>query len=406
VDKNGNAVVVFMYGGEIAANRYDYAGDGWSTLGAIDTRAGAAQEPTIAVDGSGNFLAVWAQDPNASLQGIWQSTSADGTNWGPVTAITRTQAWGPVISMNANGAAIVAWTESDATTQNWQVAAVTRTATGAGWSGPQVLRPGDDNGDRNPAVAMSGTGEAFAIWEQSEGNPAVDAISVWFRQRTATGWGPATLFETYDAGPCYGQAIAANTSGQAMGTFLQVGTDGTMKMLSRRYTPGAGFSTNVLQVNIATTIEFLIYPSLTLDDAGIATVAYSVAQSSGKYDVYASRSGTGDNAWPAATMIESDDAATADDPNDSLARVPMPVVGHDPSGNVTLVWRKRTGTRFDAYARRYSGGSWGATSTSTLLETRDANSVFFPAVGVGANGTAVAVWYYGNELTVWGNVFR
>ena len=37
---------------------------------------------------------------------------------------------------------------------------------------------------------------------------------------------------------------------------------------------------------------------------------------------------------------------------------------------------------------------------------RDTQSVFFPALGVGANGTAVAVWYYGIELDVWANVYR
>ena len=41
-----------------------------------------------------------------------------------------------------------------------------------------------------------------------------------------------------------------------------------------------------------------------------------------------------------------------------------------------------------------------------MIETHDPNSVFFPVVAAGANGTAVAAWYYGTELTVWGNVFR
>jgi len=366
----------------------------------VDMRAGQAQGPQVAVDKNGNFLAVWNQLSNTTLQGIWQATSTDnGKSWGPITAIRMANDGTPVLSMNADGAAIVAWDEGVGTTITaWSA---TRPAGGT-WSTHMLLQ-GVDNGDHNAVVAMSGTGEALALFEQTDGN----YDSVWESHLTASGWSTATPFETFDGGPCYGQAIAANTSGQAVGTYLQVGTDGSMKMISRRYTPGSGFSANALQVITANTIEYLVYPSITLDDAGIATVAYSVAQSSGTYQVYASRSGTGDNAWPAAFMIESDDAAADDDPSgkNSLVRVPMPVVAHDPAGNVMLVWRKRTGARFDTWARRYTAGSWG-TNTGMMIETHDPNSVFFPAVAAGANGTAVAVWYYGTELTVWGNVFR
>ena len=74
-----------------------------------------------------------------------------------------------------------------------------------------------------------------------------------------------------------------------------------------------------------------------------------------------------------------------------------PLVQTDPAGNVTLVWRKRTANkRFDLWGRRFSGGSWGP---AALLESRDTNSVFFPALAVGANGTAVATWYYGTSST-------
>jgi hypothetical protein len=67
-----------------------------------------------------------------------------------------------------------------------------------------------------------------------------------------------------------------------------------------------------------------------------------------------------------------------------------------------MVWRKRMGARFDVWGQRYAGG-WGSAAP---LETRDTNSVFGPDVAVGGNGTAVAAWYYGTELTVYANVYR
>jgi hypothetical protein len=83
----------------------------------------------------------------------------------------------------------------------------------------------------------------------------------------------------------------------------------------------------------------------------------------------------------------------------------MPIVQHDPAGNVTLIWRKRmTGTRFDLWTRRLPvGGTWGAPE---LLETDTTNSVFFPALAVGTDGTAAAAWYYGGTLSVWANVYH
>ena len=110
-----------------------------------------------------------------------------------------------------------------------------------------------------------------------------------------------------------------------------------------------------------------------------------------------------DTAWPATVAMEIDNAATDDDDNNITARAPMPIVKNDPAGNVFVICRKRVGKRFDLWSNRFSVGAWG---TPAALETRDAQSVFWPSLGVGANGSAVAVWYYGTELDIWANVYR
>jgi len=400
VDNNGNAVVVYEHGGEIWSNYYSFATSAWGTPTAIDSRSGsAAQQANIAVDKNGGWLAVWAQDPNASLKGIYYSTSTNGTTWSAISPLTNTTSWGPVLSMNAEGAAIVAWSES--VSNLWQAASATRQTTGSAWSAATVLRPGDDNGDRDPVVTMSGTGEGFVLWTQDD---TAGYISVWMRQHSTTGWQPAALFESYETQSAYGMALAANKVGTVIGSYLQV-TSATMQLWTRRYTPGAGFAAPI-RAGEAYNIDYLGPPSVTLDETGVATIAFAAqAMYQGKYNVYANRAAATDTAWPSAMAIETDNAAAEDDPNSSIARSPMPIVRNDAAGNVTLIWRKRTGTRFDLYGRRYSGGAWG---TPALLETRDTQSVFWPALGVsqGANGTAVAAWYYGTELDVWANVYR
>jgi hypothetical protein len=400
VDAAGNAVTVYEHADQIWFNYFSAATNTWGTPGPIDTR-GSLAKPSVAVDKNGVWLAVWESNLSAAAsKGIYQSTSTDGTHWSAPAPITNVAAYGPVLGMNADGTAIVAWTEVVGGTM-YQAMASTRTATGASWAPSTVLRPGDDNGDRYPAVAVSGTGEAFVLWLQDD---EADWGSIWSRQWSATtGWSTAVLFETFTEQRSDTPWLAANKSGVVIGTYVQLsGNAATMQLLARRYTPGTGFGPP-LKVAEASDIDWSVAPTVTLDDAGNATAAWA-ARAPDKYQVYTSRQGPNDATWPASPMMmESDDAAAGDDTNNYYARTTTPLVRATPSGAVTLIWRKRTGTRFDLVGRHFEGGTWSA---ATLLETRNDYPVAWPALGVGAGGTAVAVWYYNTELDIWANVYR
>ena len=401
VDAAGNAVVIYAHGQEIWASKLDAASGNWGTPVGIDTRTGsAAQDPKVAVDKNGAYTAIWTQVNAGTLNGVWQSTSADGVHWSAPTAITTTIAEEPAFAMNADGAAVVAWTEFVA--NKGQASASTRSATGQTWSAPTVMRDGDDNGTREPVVAISGLGDAFVGWIQSEGGTA-DQLSVWMRVHTSAGWNAAALMENYDDWASYAISIAANKAGNAIVTFVHE-TASTAQLWSRRYAPASGFAAAV-KVDEGTDIDPQFPPTVTLDDTGTATAAWALSIQQ-KYNVYTSRNGPSDVAWAARTAMETDNTAADDstDSQDVLDSMTDPLVQTDPAGNVTLVWRKRTANkRFDLWGRRFSGGSWGP---AALLESRDANTVLFPALAVGANGTAVVTWYYGTELDVWANVYR
>ena len=167
VDASGNAVVVYEQGAQIFASKYTAASSSWSTPGPVDARGNVCCKPSVAVDKNGNYLAVWGIG-SGSLQGLWQSTSSNGTQWSTPMSITLTPAYGPVLAMNANGAAIVAWEEQVAS-GNLQAAAAVRSTTTAPWSVPTVMRAADDNGNRDPAVAIAGNGNAFVGWVQADG---------------------------------------------------------------------------------------------------------------------------------------------------------------------------------------------------------------------------------------------
>ena len=404
VDPSGNAVVVFQNGSAIYANHYDAGQNSWGSPTPLDARA-IAYLPKVAVDKNGIYVAVWGIPNDATNKGIWESTSSDGVNWSnPPTAITTTSAFSPVLSMNANGDAVVAWTESVG--GNWQVAAAIRSGGNSPtWGKPSVLLTSTDDGDRNPAAAMSGTGEAFVGWEQSDGTSAA-TDAVWMAQFTSGAWGKAFVFDD-DASGASTISIAANKNGAVIVSYLELTATNSIKLWSRRYTPGTGFA-SARAVTEAYQIDETAPPALVLDDSGVATVAWNVQVGTG-YEVHASRSAASDTSWPTETPIETDDTAAQDDPNSDIAQATMPLLACDPSGNVTLVWRKRTaasGVRFNLVSRRFqAGGTWNPV---VPVESTDTLSVFYPALAVGSNGTAVAAWYYGTDTsstaTVWASV--
>jgi hypothetical protein len=409
VDASGNAVVVYEQGAQIFASKYTAASSSWSTPGPVDARGNVCCKPSVAVDKNGNYLTVWGIG-SGSLQGIWQSTSSNGTQWSTPTSITLTPAYGPVLAMNANGAAIVAWEEQVAS-GDLQAAASVRSTTTAPWSAPTVMRAADDNGNRDPAVAIAGNGNAFVAWVQADGSGSPYWNSIWMRQYTAgsgAGWNAAGLFEGYNDQGAYDVNVAANNNGDAIVTYIQVSNSNpaTIQLWARRYSVTTNsFATNPSKVFEASTIDTIVPPSVALDDAGNATVAFAVPSTTG-YQVQISRTAPTDPTWPAVpTAMETDDVAKEDDTTSNIAHVTMPAVRTDPAGNVTLIWRKRTaasGKRFDLVARRFTAGAWGP---QAVIGT-SANSVFWPTLAVNASGTSVATWYFGTSLDVQANVFH
>ena len=259
VDAGGNAVVVYEQGTQIWSNRYD-AITGWGTTpSVVDTRT-VGSSPVIAVDRNGNYLAVWGTDPNNSMRGIWYSTSTNGTEWSmPPVSFTTTVAYDPVLAMNANGMAIVAWTEQISGGLH-QVGAVVRPGLSANWTSAKVLLPADDNGPRSPAVAVTGAGVALVGWEQDDGL-GNGYISLWTQQYVAGAWNVPQPLETYTGHNAYGVSIAANSGSQAIATYIQITNTNPprVQLWARRFNDQS-FATNALPVFEENSIDGYVSP--------------------------------------------------------------------------------------------------------------------------------------------------
>ncbi len=223
IDGNGNALAVWLqHDGtrySIFANRYA-EGTGWGTAALIETgNAGNASEPQIAIDASGNALAVWAQyDGGTRTANIWANRYAAGTGWGTAAMVETGNigpAFAPQVAFDAGGSALAVWSKFDGTRTNiW----ASRYTAGTGWGAAALIETDNAGSANKPQIAIDANGNALAVWQQSDG----EADSVWANRYAAgTGWGTAALLETDDTGFDLDAQVAIDANGNALALWVR-----------------------------------------------------------------------------------------------------------------------------------------------------------------------------------------
>jgi hypothetical protein len=175
LQSNGNATAVWtQYDGtraNIKASRYSATAVAWSTPTIIldTTTGGNASAPRVAVDASGNAMAVWAQihdnNSNNPRISIWSNTFTASTGvWGTATLVETddtSNANQPQVAIDASGSATVVWEQAG---NVW-----TRRVSAGQWS-PATLLETDNKGDAGfPQLTVEPSGNAMAVWAQYDG---------------------------------------------------------------------------------------------------------------------------------------------------------------------------------------------------------------------------------------------
>jgi len=172
VDVNGNAIAVWVQSDgtrfNLWTNRY-VAGTGWGIAALIeyDNAGDVYQDSPVVMDANGNAMVVWSQF-DGIRSNVWANRYIAGTGWGSATLIENNVGYtaSPSIAMNASGNAIAVWHQSDGTRTNiW----ANRFVAGTGWGTASLIET-DDIGDAiYPSVVMSTNGNAIATWLQWDG---------------------------------------------------------------------------------------------------------------------------------------------------------------------------------------------------------------------------------------------
>jgi hypothetical protein len=392
INASGNAIAVWsQFDGtrtNIWSNRYT-AGTGWGTAALIETDdAGDANEPQVAMDADGNALAVWYQS-DGTRWNIWSNRYTAGSGWGTAALIETGDAgdaYEPQVAMDAAGNALAVWYQSDGIRYN--IYSNRYTASTGLW-GTAALIETDNVGDAySPEVAMDAAGNALAVWYQSDGT----RYNIYSNRYTAsTGlWGTVALIETDNAAGAYHPQVAIDAAGNAVVVWRQ--SDGTRyNIWSNRYTAGSGWGTAALIETGDAGDAY--YPQVAIDAAGNAVAVWH--QSDGtRANIWSNRYTAG-SGWGTAALIETD-----------VGHAQYPQVAMDAAGNAVAVWHQSDGTRDNIWSNRYIAGSgWG---TAALIEMDDAGGADSPQVAINAAGNAVAVWRQsdGTRWNIWSNLYR
>jgi hypothetical protein len=217
-DAAGNALVVWtQFDGtrhNIWANRYSASTGLWGVAGPIETDTLEASGPQVAFDATGNALVVWTQIDSTPYN-IWANRYSASTGLWGVAAPIETNAgfdFVPRVAIDATGNALAVWTQFDGT--NYSIWANRYSASTGLWG--VATRIENLAGDAEaPQIAIDTTGNALVVWRQFNNTRG----SIWANRYSAnTGfWGTATRIETNA-----GEAADADVAIDAMGNALVV----------------------------------------------------------------------------------------------------------------------------------------------------------------------------------------
>jgi hypothetical protein len=386
VNTAGEALSVWMKPGDgVWANRYTPAG-GWGTAQRVSDGQGSQGAHEVAIDASGNAIAVWQQADD-----IWANRYTAGSGWGTPDRIEGQpgRAGNPQIGTDANGNAIAVW---------WQYTgsrigvAAARYSAGGGWGVPENI-VNDDPGDASaPQVAVDAAGNAMAVWAWSAdtgGNNYIYNVRA-ARYVAGFGWAGAVFLDSNGmAQPNPSPQVALSANGTAIAVWHR-NISGIDSVTSSHYTPGGGWSSS-LEVDPAVLSR---NARVAIDSEGNALAVWEQYVGA-TANVIASRFNGG--TWDAPTLIETDNAGSAYTP-----RIVM-----DANGVGTAFWSQRNAAGFtnNVWVNRYvPGNGWGS---ATAIDGQ-AGPATQPALGVDASGRLVVVWeqVVGSVMSLWASGFR
>jgi uncharacterized protein YheU (UPF0270 family) len=370
VDPAGDAVTVWSRDNgpnSIVQAASRPAGGTWSGPVDLSVAGRDAVEPQVAIDGSGNAVAVWSRS-NGSRTVVQAATMAAGGGWSAPIDLSNAE-WNaetPQVAVNAAGDAVVVWSRYNGLNNIAQAAS--RPAGGT-WSGAVDLSVAGRDAVE-PQVAIDGSGNAVAVWSRSNGSDFIVQSS------TRAGGGPWSSPPTdlsTAGGPAGEPQVAIGTSGEAVVVWSR-GDGANLVVQSAARAAGGPWSE---AVDLSTAGSDSQEPQVTLAQGGEA-VAVWARDATGFSTIAQAALRPPGGSWSAASDLSS---------GGSIAEAPQVAV--DRAGEAVVVWSDSAGSPSVIHsATRPAGGGWGG--PQRLSEVGE-NSIE-AQIALGPDGNGVGLW--------------
>jgi hypothetical protein len=227
--------------------------------------------------------------------------------------------------MEANGNAMVVWSQFDVVGQRTNVLA-NRYIVGSGWGTPTPIETSDLDAGVS-GIALDGTGNIMVVLHQQTSAASSSIGSIYTNRFSNGSWGTATLVKS--AIPYLSQiAIAMNASGNAMLAWLEDDGFDTTSIWARAYS-AAGVGGATVRIDDLSTYTSGRTPQVAMDASGNAVAVWGQGR-----HIWSARyvAGTG---WGTPANIDN----VAGDFDASQPRIAV-----DASGNALAVWERSNGT--------------------------------------------------------------
>jgi hypothetical protein len=360
-DSQGNGLVVWTQTGgggtgySIWSARLLKNG-GWQAPVMVDDLLLNIQEVALAMDGNGNAFVAWSKNVGPGLTGnadIWAARFTPVGGWQTSSRLgnnTNTSGFGdaqqPQVAFDGNGNAYALWMQSSGAAPIW----FAKYQASGGWQTAVSIGAASIGSTYAPALAVSSTGQALALWNSfvyAGGPYRFDVWSSYLSSSTST-WTVPQLVETDDAGDAYRQAVAVDSNGNFHVVWQQFASTYSSDIRYRQYTPQSGWG-----------------------------AGSTINTSSGTFD---------QNGWPSIVA--------------------------DRNGNLMAIWgvygSGLAGAGEGTFARRYAAGEgW---QSPVRINQAGSGHTFDTALAVSANGSIASAWIqptpFRSDGPIWANVLR
>jgi hypothetical protein len=377
--------------------------------------AGGHINPTIAVNGKGDFVLAWQSgNQDGSGVGIYaQRYSAAGQQLAPPTGVPQGQGNDfrvnstttsaqvqPAVAADAAGDFVVAWQsngQDGSSAASYGIYAQRYDAAGNA-QGEQVVNTYTTSDQTRPAVAMDAAGNAVIAYESYGQDGSENGIYARRYDTAGRAIGPEFKVNTTAQGNQVRPAVAMDARGDFVVAWDS--PDGNnFGIYAQRYNAAGVAQGGEFQVNSLTTGNQDV-PAVSMDTAGEFVIAWEsssqdAAATSGVYAKRYNASGQ-EQAPPAGVTRGQGNEFQVNATTDGNQRFPS--VASDSAGNFVVAWSGNgVGDDAGVFARQYTAAG-AAITNETLVNTTVAGAQSNPKVRMDEDGDFVIGWVSGNAI--------